>query len=55
MRDVLRSLEVLPAELPRFDVRSAPEDPVTLFLSWLSDAARDKILGAHAMTLETAA
>jgi pyridoxamine 5'-phosphate oxidase len=54
MRDVLRSLAVLPAELPRFDVQSAPEDPVTLFLSWLSDAARDKILGAHAMTLATA-
>lgn len=54
LRDVLRSLEVFPAELPRFDVHSAPENPVTLFLSWLTDAARDKIIGAHAMTLATA-
>jgi len=54
IRDVLRSLEAFPAELPPSDVQSAPEDPVTLFLSWLTHAARDKILGAHAMTLATA-
>lgn len=54
IRDMLRSLEVFPAELPRFDVQSAPEEPVTLFLGWLTDAARDNILGAPAMTLATA-
>ncbi|HEX3713586.1 MAG TPA: pyridoxal 5'-phosphate synthase, partial [Trebonia sp.] len=37
-----------------FDVRSAPDDPVTLFLSWLADAANDKLLGPQAMTLATA-
>jgi pyridoxamine 5'-phosphate oxidase len=45
---------VFPAELPGFDVRSAPGDPVTLFLSWLAAAVRDHILGPHAMTLATA-
>ena len=54
MREVLRGLEVFPAELPEFDVTSAPGDPVTLFLSWLTEAVRDNILGPHAMTLATA-
>jgi pyridoxamine 5'-phosphate oxidase len=51
---MLRGLEVFPAELPEFDARSAPGDPVTLFLTWLAEAVRDKVLGAHAMTLATA-
>jgi pyridoxamine 5'-phosphate oxidase len=51
---MLRGLEVFPAELPEFDVRSAPGDPVTLFLAWLAEAVRDKVLGPHAMTLATA-
>jgi pyridoxamine 5'-phosphate oxidase len=54
MREVLRGLAVFPAELPEFDVKSAPADPVTLFLSWLTEAVRDKVLGPHAMTLATA-
>jgi pyridoxamine 5'-phosphate oxidase len=54
MREVFRGLEVFPADLPEFDVESAPEDPVTLFLAWLDDAVRDKVLGPHAMTLATA-
>lgn len=54
MREVLRGLEVFPAELPEFDVNSAPGDPVSLFLSWLTEAVRDNILGPHAMTLATA-
>lgn len=54
MREMLRALQVFPAQLPAFDVRSAPDDPVTLFLSWLADAASDKLLGPQAMTLATA-
>ena len=54
MREVVRGLEVFPAELPEFDVQSVPDDPVTLFLAWLTDAVSDKILGPHAMTLATA-
>ena len=54
MREMLRGLEVFPAELPEFDPQSAPGDPVTLFLTWLTDAVRDKILGPHVMTLATA-
>ncbi|HEY1822216.1 MAG TPA: pyridoxal 5'-phosphate synthase [Trebonia sp.] len=54
MRETLRGLAVFPADLPEFDVRAAPDDPVTLFLTWLAEAVRDKILGPHAMTLATA-
>jgi pyridoxamine 5'-phosphate oxidase len=54
MREMLRGLEVFPAEVPEFDVRSVPADPVTLFLTWLAEAVRDKLLGPHAMTLATA-
>ena len=54
MREMLRGLPVFPAELPGFDVRSAPGDPVTLFLMWLAVAVRDKILGPQVMTLATA-
>jgi pyridoxamine 5'-phosphate oxidase len=54
MREMLRGLEVFPAELPDFDVKAVPGDPVTLFLRWLGDAVRDKIMAAHAMTLATA-
>jgi pyridoxamine 5'-phosphate oxidase len=54
MRDMVRGLAVWPAELPEFDVRSAPDHPVALFLAWLEAAVRDKILGPHVMTLATA-
>jgi pyridoxamine 5'-phosphate oxidase len=54
IREMLRGLPVFPAELPRFDTAAAPEAPVPLFLSWLSAAARDKLLGPQAMTLSTA-
>lgn len=53
-RDLLRGLEVFPAELPEFDTRSAPDDPVTLFAGWLNDAIRDRILGPQVMTVATA-
>jgi pyridoxamine 5'-phosphate oxidase len=54
IRDLLRSLDVFPAELPRFDTRSAPDDPATMFLVWLEKAIQDKVLGPHIMTLATA-
>ncbi len=54
MREMLRGVPVFPAGLPEFDVRAAPGDPVSLFLSWLGEAVRDGVLGPHAMTLATA-
>jgi pyridoxamine 5'-phosphate oxidase len=53
-RNMLRTLDVFPAELPEFDTRSAPGDPVTLFLMWLGEAIREQVLGPHVMTLATA-
>ena len=54
MREMLRGLEVFPAELPQFDTRSAPDDPVTLFLRWLETAIDGAVPAPHAMTLATA-
>jgi pyridoxamine 5'-phosphate oxidase len=54
MREVLRGLPPFPDELPEFDVQAAPQDPVTLFLTWFDEAVQDKILGPQAMTLATA-
>ena len=54
LRNLLRSLRVFPAELPEFDTRAAPDDPVTLFLLWLEDAVKEKVPAPHAMTLATA-
>ncbi|HTU76757.1 MAG TPA: pyridoxal 5'-phosphate synthase [Trebonia sp.] len=54
IRDILRAPRVFPAQLPGFDARSAPLNPVTLFLTWLSEAIRDQVLGPQAMTLATA-
>lgn len=53
-RELLRSQQVFPAELPEFDTRSAPEDPVTLFLLWLEKAIADNIPAPQVMTLATA-
>jgi pyridoxamine 5'-phosphate oxidase len=54
IRDLLRALPVFPAELPEFDARSAPGDPVTLFQMWLGDAIKGQVLGPQAVTLATA-
>ena len=54
MREVLRGLAPFPEQLPEFDVQAAPEDPVTLFLTWFTEAVQAQILGPHAMTLSTA-
>jgi pyridoxamine 5'-phosphate oxidase len=54
MREMLRGLPVFPAELPEFDIPTAPGDPVTLFLTWLNEAVRDQVLGPQIMTLATA-
>ena len=54
IRDMLRAMPVFPPGLPEFDTRSAPGDPVTLFLVWLKDAIRDQVLGPQAVTLATA-
>jgi pyridoxamine 5'-phosphate oxidase len=50
---MLRALPVFPAELPEFDTRSVPADPVTMFLMWLRDAIEGQVLGPQAMTLAT--
>ncbi|MBV9794733.1 MAG: pyridoxal 5'-phosphate synthase [Actinobacteria bacterium] len=54
MRETLRGLPPFPDDLPDFDVRSAPGDPVSLFLDWFGAAVQDQVPGPHAMTLATA-
>jgi len=51
---MLRALPVFPSGLPAFDPRSAPDDPVALFATWLRDAVSDQVPGPQAMILATA-
>ncbi|MFD8290032.1 pyridoxal 5'-phosphate synthase [Streptomyces lavendulae] len=53
VRGWLRGLEVFSGPLPGFAPERAPDDPVRLFLSWLSDAVADGLRDPHAMTLST--
>lgn len=53
LRGWLRGIKVFVEPLPEFVPEQAPEDPVPLFLSWLSDAVADGLRDPHAMTLST--
>ncbi|MET8294208.1 pyridoxine/pyridoxamine 5'-phosphate oxidase [Streptomyces sp. NPDC005180] len=53
VRRWLRGLEVFAGPLPEFVAEEAPDDPVRLFLSWLSDAVADGLRDPHAMVLST--
>ncbi|MCP2031898.1 pyridoxamine 5'-phosphate oxidase [Okibacterium sp. HSC-33S16] len=53
LRDILRPLPSFPDELPTFDVNAAPDDPVALFVDWLTEAIDASVLAPHAMTLST--
>ncbi|GII59763.1 oxidase [Planotetraspora thailandica] len=55
-RDVrawLRSLEVFAGPLATFDPAAAPDEPVDLFLSWLTEAVDAELPDPHAMTVST--
>lgn len=54
MWELLRSQQVFPAEMPEFHPGEAPDDPVSLFFSWLSQAIRDRVPAPQTMTLATA-
>ena len=54
LREMLRSQRVFPGQMPGFDPRAAPEDPVTLFLRWLEAAIRARVPAPQVMTLATA-
>ena len=54
LREMLRSQRVFPDQMPGFDPRAAPEDPVTLFLHWLEAAIQAGVPAPHTMTLATA-
>lgn len=53
IRDTLRALPVLTGDAPAFDPTSAPDDPVALFVEWLTAAAEAGVPEPHAMTLST--
>jgi pyridoxamine 5'-phosphate oxidase len=54
LRKLIRSQRVFPDEMPGFDPRAAPDDPVTLFLRWLKAAIQAGVTAPHTMTLATA-
>ncbi|MEV7415879.1 pyridoxal 5'-phosphate synthase [Streptomyces sp. NPDC089919] len=49
----LRGIEVFAGPLPEFVPEEAPDDPVRLFLFWLSDAVADGVREPHATVLST--
>ena len=53
LRGKLRGLRVFDEDLPAFDPNASPEEPVDLFLTWLSEAIDAGVRGPHAMTLST--
>lgn len=54
LRERLRALPVLGAELPGLDVDAAPDEPSTLFVEWLEEAIDAGLPAPHAATLATA-
>ncbi|MFH8571925.1 pyridoxal 5'-phosphate synthase [Streptomyces sp. NPDC017993] len=54
VRQLLRGLPVFGGELPQFDPRETPDDPVELFTTWLLGAIQAQVPEPHAMTLSTA-
>jgi pyridoxamine 5'-phosphate oxidase len=53
IRDQLRTLPVFDRPLPDFDTDQVPDEPVSLFARWLSEAIDAKVIEPHAMTLST--
>jgi pyridoxamine 5'-phosphate oxidase len=53
IRDLLRTLPVFDRPLPGFDPEPVPDEPVSLFVSWLGEAADAKVVEPHVMTLST--
>jgi pyridoxamine 5'-phosphate oxidase len=53
VREWLRGLEVFAGPLAQFDPAEAPEDPVELFLAWLTAAVVAGLPDPHAMTVST--
>ncbi|MGC5015857.1 pyridoxine/pyridoxamine 5'-phosphate oxidase [Streptosporangium sp. DT93] len=54
IRGLLRALPVFACDLPTFTPHSAPDDPVALFVDWLTSAIGAEVPEPHAMTLSTA-
>lgn len=52
-RDLLRALPVFDRDLPDFEPATAPDEPVALFVRWLSQAIDAKVTEPQVMTLCT--
>jgi pyridoxamine 5'-phosphate oxidase len=53
IRDLLRTLRVFDRPLPGFDTDTVPDEPASLFVSWLGEAVDAKVIEPHVMTLST--
>ncbi|ROQ41305.1 pyridoxamine 5'-phosphate oxidase [Frondihabitans sp. PhB188] len=53
IRQLLRSAKVFHPDLPDFDTDAAPDEPMTLFVEWLTAAIDGGVGQPHAMTLST--
>jgi pyridoxamine 5'-phosphate oxidase len=53
MKQQLRALKSLAGPFPPFDPEAAPDEPDTLFVTWLQNAIDANVMEPHAMTLST--
>ena len=53
IRDLLRTLPVFGRPLPGFNPDTVPDDPASLFVSWLGEAVDAQVVEPHVMTLST--
>ncbi|WP_150308426.1 pyridoxine/pyridoxamine 5'-phosphate oxidase [Planctomonas psychrotolerans] len=53
LRDRLRTLPVFGDDLPPFDTDAVPDDPIDLFLEWLTAALDAEVSQPHTMVLAT--
>jgi pyridoxamine 5'-phosphate oxidase len=53
IRAILRKAKVFPQDMPIFDPADTPEEPLELFVSWLTEAVEGGVVQPQAMTLST--
>ncbi|MBM7584464.1 pyridoxamine 5'-phosphate oxidase [Bacillus pakistanensis] len=53
IRKTLRNLPSLEGPLPEFNTKETPNNPVDLFIDWLTFAIKNEIKEPHSMTLST--
>lgn len=54
IRDLLKKAKRPPTDVPPFDPAAAPDEPLDLFVAWLTEAVEGDVVQPQAMTLSSA-